>query len=195
MSRTRFAGPKRAAALGLFFLAAAACGDDDPAGLGDDGFTANFTASITGDVNTSMSGTAVFATGTDPETGQSAWVMYMTTDSAQAFSSGENVAFFGLGAPEERAYVLEDFTQSGDFPDGGAAGWVILFDGQSVTGIFGSTGGTLTITSLSANRMDGTFTLTATGTVFDGQNATEGTVTVQGSFQATSGFFLVPFGA
>ncbi|NNF28425.1 MAG: hypothetical protein HKN73_14470 [Gemmatimonadetes bacterium] len=196
MTRSRFPVFSRAAALGLFFLIAGACGDDGPAGPGDDGFTANFTASVTGDVNTSIAGTAVFSTGTDPETGESAWVMYMTTgaDANQAFSSGENVAFFGLGAPEERAYVLEDITASEEFPDGGAAGWVLLFDGQTISGIFGSTGGTLTITSLSANRMDGTFTVTATGTIFDGQEATEGTVTVQGSFQATSGLFLVPFG-
>ena len=194
MVRTRFPVAGRVAALGLFFLAAAACGDDDPAGPGDE-FTAEFTASVTGDVNTTMTGTAVFASGTDPETSETAWVVYMTTgtDANQAFSSGQNVAFFGLGAPEQRAYMLEDFAESGDFPDGGAAGWVILYEGQTISGIFGSTGGTLTITSVSANRMDGTFNLTATGTVFDaGGAATEGTITVQGSFEATSGAFLVP---
>ena len=194
MRRIRSPLAGRAAALTFLFLLAAGCGDDDPAGPGGDGFSANFTASVTGDLNASMSGTAVFASGTDPETGQQAWIMYMTTDSTQAFSSGQNVAFFGLGAPEQRAYVLEDFTQSEEFPVGGAAGWVILFDGQTISGIFGSTGGTLTITSLSANRMDGTFSITATGSVFDGQMATEGTITVQGSFQAASGLFLVPFG-
>ncbi|NNM33357.1 MAG: hypothetical protein HKO53_09840, partial [Gemmatimonadetes bacterium] len=69
MTRSRFPVFSRAAALGLFFLIAGACGDDGPAGPGDDGFTANFTASVTGDVNTSIAGTAVFSTGTDPETG------------------------------------------------------------------------------------------------------------------------------
>ncbi|MDH3222308.1 MAG: hypothetical protein OEO23_01220 [Gemmatimonadota bacterium] len=193
MKSVRHSRSAMGTALVLLTALAAACGDDDPTGPGDGGFAANFTASVTGDVTATLNGTAVFASGTDPETEQQAWVMYMATDSTQAFAGGQTVAFFGLGAPEQRAYVLEDITQSEGFPDGGAAGWVILFDGQTLTGVFGSTGGTLTITSLSTNRMDGTFSLTAAGTVFDGTNATEGTVTVQGSFEATTGLFLGPF--
>lgn len=181
----------RLAAATLLAAFAVACGDDDPTGP-DGGFEATYTATVSGDVTATLGGTAVFATGTDPESGQSAWLVYLVTDEGAAFSAGNNVIFAGLGAPQQQSYMLTDMTGSSDLPEGGAGAILIMYDGQTLSGVFSSTGGTLTVTSLSENRMDGTFSLTASGTVFDGETSTEGEVTIQGSFEARTGAFLVP---
>jgi len=180
-------------------LAVAACGDDEPGllGPGDQTFEGTYTATISGAATQTVSGTAIFAKGTDPESGQQGWIVYLPTDVQNPLVAGNNVLFVGLGEPESRAYTLEDI-HSGpeEFPNGGAAGMVLLYDGQNFTGAFNSTGGTLTVTSVSDTRMDGSFNFTAEGFTFDGTNQPqEGTVNVQGTFQAEGGTFLNPFGS
>lgn len=183
---------RRFAAVMLVAAGALSCGDDDPAGPGDGPFEGTYTATVSGAVTATLGGTAIFASGTDPDTGESAWVVYLVENENAAFTSGNNVFFAGFGPPEERSYMLQDISESQDIPESGAGGVVIMYDGQMLTGAFLSTGGSLTITDLSADRMDGTFNFTAVGNVFDGQTATEGAVTVQGSFEAQTGAFVVP---
>lgn len=198
ISRESWRSPQGArTVLVLLVLAIAGCGDDtaDPLGPGDQGFQGNYTATISGSATASVSGTAIFAKGTDPESGQQAWIVYLPTDPNQPLTGGNNVLFVGLGEPESRAYTLEDIHANGEeFPDGGAAGAVFLFDGQSISGAFNSTGGTLTFSSVSDTRVDGTFSFSAEGFTFDsGNQPQEGTVNVSGSFQAEGGTFLNPF--
>jgi len=52
----------------------------------------------------------------------------------------------------------------------------------------------LVVQSASAARIGGTFNFTATGNINAGQNTTEGQITIQGTFQASNGTFLLPFG-
>ena len=190
----------RSRAIRLVTLAAlstilVACGDDsgDPVGI-DEVFQGTYTATLTGALTETLSGRAWFGSGTDPETGESAWIAYLVTDAQNPLAAGENVMFFGLGEPQQTGYVLADISGGGEFPEGGAAGMVLTYAAQTLSGAFSSTGGSLTVTSLSSTRMDGTFNFTAEGAVFTGGVPSEGTITVSGSFEAEGGSFLSPFG-
>ena len=196
MTRVQPRSTVRRVLMAITVLCAACGGDDDGlTGPGDIAFEANYTATVSGAVTQTIAGTAIFGTGTDPESGEQAWIVYLVTDPNSPLSAGSSVFFFGLGAPDIRSYTLEDFSQTGDvFPDGGVAAFVLVYDGQTLDGIFNSTGGSLTVSSLSETRMDGTFSFSATGTAFVGGTPADGSVTVQGSFEARGGSFLVPFG-
>ena len=170
---------------------AVGCGGDSPT---DGGGAGTYTATISGALTGTISGNAFFATGIDPDTQEQAWIAYLVDGNiSSGFTAGDNVMFFGRGAPTERTYNLEDISTTNEFPDGEAGGFVITYTGQTLVGALGSTGGTLVVTSVSGTTMNGTFNFTAEGSVFDGANYVPGSVTVSGTFQATGGNFLTPF--
>ena len=142
----------------------AACGSDDPTDPGG-ALSGSYTATVTGAIDAALAGTAFFGSGTDPDTQQPAWIAYLVESEQAGFATGEAIAFFGLGAPQSRTYLLED-AASGEFPDGEAGGFVIVYDGTSLSGIFYSSAGSLTVTSVTSNQMNGTFSFTAEGVTF-----------------------------
>jgi hypothetical protein len=171
--------------------ALSACGSDDPTDIGN--LEGSYTATVSGAVNQSLSGVAIFGSGTDPESSEQAWITYLTTDAQTGLAGGQSISFFGLGAPQARTYILQDLQQSGEFPDGEAVGMVILYTGQTLSGLFYSTAGALTVTSVSADQMNGTFTFTAEGLTFPpGGQPVQDIISVTGTFQASGGQFLVP---
>ena len=177
----------------LLGLVASGCGDDGTSPE-EELDSASFTATVSGALSRSFSGVATFSAGTDPETGESAWVLYLSTGGNNPTAATDLIWFAGIGAPSEGTKSVTDLAETGDLPEGGVGGFVFVTDQSAGTiGTFLSQSGELRINSLSASRMDGTFTFTADGTIAS-QPPVEGSITVQGSFQAENGLFLLPFG-
>jgi hypothetical protein len=168
----------------LAVAVAAACGDSDG---GEDSPTepngaGTFSATITGDVEGSISGSAVFGVVSDPQGGEAAWSVVLVSG-AQGSS---NVTIVHLGeSPETRTYSLMDIVEDGSFDEGTAALLVLDASGQMFSG--GSVSGTITITSVGGDRLRGTFSINAHGAIVDSGGAvTEVDVTVSGEFDAGS---------
>lgn len=122
-----------------------------------------FTATVSGATSASLSGSAVFAA-----TGQG-FVLDLVNKDAQ----GPMISFVRVGAlPGTGTYTFSAVPQPGEIVGLYATG------GATPTG-YASTGGTLTITTSSSDRLKGSFSFTATG----GGTGTA-TVSITGSFDA-----------
>lgn len=165
-------------------LTLVACGGDDD-GVGPDPGeepVGSFSATISGDVSASLSGEALHGeTVIDDETGDQGWVAVMGFQETETTSAIMLVRL--AGRPGPGTYSLDDLT-SGEGLD--ASEWgafvVVATGGQSIAFSGFSTTGTVTITSSSADHVEGSFTIQATG--FASGSQTELSVTAQGEFEA-----------
>ena len=167
-------------------LTLSACGgDDDPAGPDVDADDGTFALEMSGDVEQSLEGVAYFGAGTDPETGESGWILWLSTSEDE--STGQTLYFVRNGdRPGTGTYTLSD----PDALEGNdtAIGAVFLgTTGTNSTTMLVSTGGSLVVTESSDGDMEGSFTVQAQGTSFVGGQPAEANVTITGEFDAESG--------
>lgn len=181
----------------LFFAALlTACGgnDDGPVGLDPDNpqFEGSFTATFSGLTDITTSGVAIFGAGTDPSSGQPTWVVYLVKDPNNPAASAEAVYFVGTNNLSQQTYALSDPSANGGTPASGVTGMAFVTSQSGTFGTFVSEAGTLQITSQTSSRLDGTFTFNGEGTLIEGGQSTQGAFTIQGSFEAQNGNFLLP---
>ncbi|HXE58525.1 MAG TPA: hypothetical protein VNK43_11045 [Gemmatimonadales bacterium] len=160
------------------FLAACGGGDDkDPTGPGNPG-QPGFSATVTGDLEGDMNGTASFAQVTDPdlgsvfqltftETGDEGTMLFVTPGQRPGQGTYDVVASEEPAAGE---FVIVIYSGDPDDPDA-------FFLGQA---------GTVTFSASSGNQVKGTFEFDALGVVMEDPE-TELAVTVSGSFTANAG--------
>ncbi|MDZ7771903.1 MAG: hypothetical protein U5K31_04075 [Balneolaceae bacterium] len=174
--------------LGLFLIQG--CSDES-----NSESTGSFTIEITGDVNKTIEGTAIFGGATDPETNQSGFVLVMSTADDPEQSSGTSEGVW-IGTddsdrPGEGTYSLLN-TDNYEEGDSGFWGFSFLNEGQQMSTIIYSTSGSVEITSSSSDNVSGTFTMQAEGFRTSGQGSEEITVTLSGDFSAIGGNAFVP---
>jgi hypothetical protein len=174
-------------ALGALLAAvfAAACssgGADDTTGPNNNpGTVGSFSATVSGAMSASLSGSAAF--GSSSVSGQQGFAIALVP------ASGTNTIFFGrvnAQAPGTGTYQISDFlTQSSV----NGALIAALFAGTAQSGqIYVSNSGTLTITSASADEIKGNFTVSASAVTVSGTQ----TVSITGTFTAKHGTINVP---
>lgn len=171
------------AALALVLFTACGGGGDSTGPNNDNGngsgdnTAGTFTGSISGDLDVSLDGTAAWGTATDPNTGQTSWVIVLAT------TGGSGITIVGVGDSEISAttYNLADATQNFDTGTGAS---IYLSQNGANTFTGASTGGTVDITSTSGGNVAGTMNIQATGFALSGSSPQEETVTVTGSFNA-----------
>jgi hypothetical protein len=172
----------------LLVLGAAACGDD---GTGPDNGNdqGEFTATVSGPVNGTFSGYA-WQSGTvvDAQTNTQGWVLFLGSQD----NPGSVVYVVRLGSrPGSGTYSLVDLSQSsGDLQSGEFAGVVTVSLPGGLTFAGSSSGGSLTITSSSDDRVKGSFQFQITG--FDPTTQLEVTASMSGTFDAVSNPFTFP---
>ncbi len=159
----------------------AACGGDDNGGTGPgNGGKAGFSAEVTGDVETSVEGAALFGTKADEAQGLLFGVEMAETGEGESVIQ---IIRIGGAVPAVGDYQITDALngnpQNGDFV-------AMAFDSEdgTPTAIFVATGGTLKVTSSSATAFKGTFTFDAQGGLFEDPENTL-TINVAGSFNAS----------
>ncbi len=167
-------------------LALVACSSDDPTGTGggNGGGNGSFNANVTGGVTASFSGVA--AQGEGPvEAGQQGWILALGDFTTIANNS---IVVELLGTrPPNGTYQLIDVVAAGDLLPGEWAGFLFLGDGTTISYFGSSVSGTVTITSSSADRVEGTYDFQ----VSDGGNPAV-VATVTGSFSAVGGVVNLP---
>lgn len=167
-----------AAVLALSLVAACSDDEDGDGATGPDTSEGTFTATVSGDVDASIQGEAAWGGATDPETGDQAWVVALGDESQNAVL----VVHIGDDQPNEQSYSLADITGTQDFEAGTAALIVVTIDSSTLS--VGSTGGSITVTSSSSDRVQGTFSITASGVLLENGMSTEVDVTISGEFDA-----------
>jgi hypothetical protein len=144
-------------------------------------------------VNESAEWNATFATGTDPETGNSGFVVYMYPGEQPA--EGSPFVFISRTSerPDEGSYSFGDVS-SGDgnsFQSEFGMFGVLSRNQESFEIFYSDSGGALDITSSSGSRVEGNFDLN--GTFFIPSAVPEGVdVSISGSFKAPNGAFFAP---
>ena len=174
-------------------LAFGACGGDgDPVGVGPGnggGDEGSFSATVSGDITASFNGTAFHGEATDSGSGDQAWILALNTDDP---NSGNSVLVFRLaGRPGTGTYDLKDLVSSGGLEDGEWGAIVTVGQGGGL--VFGafSVSGTVTISSSSESRVQGTFSIQVTAV--DPSNPQQQlSATVTGTFDARNGFVVFP---
>ena len=162
-------------------LALVACSSDDPTGNG--GGNGSFNATVTGGVAGSFSGVA--AQGEGPvEAGQQGWILAL----GDVTTSANSIVVARLGTrPPVGTYQLIDLVSAGAFLPGDWGGFLFLVGPTDISYFGFSVSGTVTITSSSADRVEGTFDFQ----VSDGGNPPV-VATVTGSFIAVGGVVNLP---
>lgn len=155
-------------------------GNDD-----DESTVGSFSAEITGDgIDEELDGLAWFGEYEDDEIGEEGFVIWMSA--SQANMAGQTVGLItvsdrpGTGTYPIVNFVDEDFE---DIPAGSFA--AVAYGGSSA--YYVSTGGSLTLTTSSSNRVAGTYSFTARGGTIVDDELVETDVTVQGTFNAVGG--------
>ncbi len=170
-------------------LALVACSSDDPTNPGGGGSggggTGSFSATVTGGVTASFSGVAVQAE-EDIGTGQLGWIIGLGDPSADASNL---IAFVLNGSrPGPGTYQLIDLATAPDFLPGEWIAFLTLGGGMTTVSYLGfSVSGTVTITSSSAELVEGSYNFQVSD---GGQPPVVATVT--GTFSAVSGAVNLP---
>lgn len=173
-------------AIGSMMLAAtvalAACGGDDggSTGPGNGGNPTSFSAEVTGDVETSVQGAALFGTRTDEAQGTLFGVEMAETGAGESVIQ---IIRIGGRIPAAGTYQIVDALNSNP-ADGDFVAMAFDSDNGQPVAIFVGTGGTLTVTSSTANAFKGTFTFDAQGGLFNDPENTL-SINVAGTFYAT----------
>lgn len=182
-------------AIGWMTMAAtvvlAACGADDggSTGPGNGGGPTTFSAEVTGDVETSVQGAALFGTQTD-ETGTLFGVEMAETGAGESVIQ---IIRLGGQVPAVGTYAIAD-ALNGSPQDGDFVAMAFDSDNGQPTAIFIGTGGTLEVTSSTATAFKGTFSFDAQGGLFNDPETTL-TIKVDGSFHATPAPAAIRFSA
>lgn len=185
---------RRAAGMTLAILAfaVAACGGDDPAspgggGGGGGGTDGTFTATMSGDVQGSFSGSAVFAVVPTGEA-QSGQAFGLTLGDQEAGGESFSLQVFLDGSrPGSGTYSVSNDGSGGDITS--ASGAALLSYGSGGSSASSTASGTaasgqLTITSSSASEVSGSVSLQLDLRFGDGST---GAATVTGDFTAIGG--------
>lgn len=168
-------------------LAVAACSSSDDGTGPDENSQGTFTATLSGPVNTSLSGYA-WQSGTivDQQSNQQGWVLFLGTN-----ANASAVYIIRQGSrPGPGTYSMVDLNQTGDLSDGQFGGIATVSLGGTQTFAGFTSGGTITISSSSEERVQGTFNLQFTG--FDPNTQLEVTATASGSFNAVANAVVFP---
>jgi hypothetical protein len=175
-------------ALALPF-ALSACGDDST-GPDDDQGAGTFSATVSGGVSDSFSGQAFFGEGTDPDTDETGWVLWLTTSESE--TSGQAIYFVRQGTrPGTGTHSLADI-ENDELAAGAIGAMMIDYESDSFGGVFVSTGGSLVLSESDNDRMKGSFTIEASGFVTEAGEPVETSVTITGQFDGTGGNVVYP---
>ncbi len=163
----------------------AACGSDGDGGTGPGnggGNTPAFEATVSGDVETTVKGDALFGEVSDPEAG-AIFAVEMSEDDTTGGALIQIIRM-GSGIPGTGTYQLLDGI-NGTPTDGD---WVAAAydseDGQLV-GLFVATSGSVVVTSANSSTFQGTFDFIAVGGLI-ADPSQEMTIAVNGKFKAKS---------
>lgn len=173
-------------AIGWMTMAAtmvlAACGGDDggSTGPGNGGGPTTFSAEVTGDVQTTVQGAALFGTRTDEAQGTLFGVEMAETGAGESVIQ---IIRLGGQVPAVGTYQIVD-ALNGTPQDGDFVAMAFDSDSGQPTAIFVGIGGTLNVTSSTATAFKGTFTFDAEGGLFSDPETTL-SIKVDGSFHAT----------
>ena len=168
---------------------AAACGDST-----SPGGEATFAFVFQGDANGAVQGdTAVFGGGVDPFSDDSTWVLDLHTGATGAL---QGVAFLTFGGrPGAGSYPIVQFDELSDIEAGSFGSVVVISPTSEVPiGFVGdAVSGTLTISSSTAELVEGSFEMEAAGVAGETTETVEdGRVSVAGTFTAVPLEVLVP---
>lgn len=173
--------------LGLFLIQG--CSDSNEESSG------SFSIEISGDMNESIEGTAIFGGATDPETEQQGFIIVMAeSDGSGEATANTRGAWLGTDDSERPGEGTYPLLNIDNYEEGDSGFWGFSFlseEGQVSATVY-STSGSLEISSSSSDNVSGSFTMQATGFRFDGQTSEEIEVTVTGSFSAIGGDAYVP---
>lgn len=178
-------------ALTVLAVGTLAC-DDGTSTEEEEVFAGSFSATVTGDFQASYEGEGFFGESTDPETGETVWIVYLISDgeSSQADAALYFVRY--AARPGPGTYDLDD---AGDENFGAGDMSAMLIGSTEDSSLFvHSTGGSLTITESSSGRVEGTFSIDAAGVVLTGGEQSEVTVTIAGEFDVADGTVFFPSG-
>jgi len=188
----------------LLSLSLSAC-DSTTDGMIDEGDVSTNAFELTvesTDQTRTLEGLSFFVAGTEPETGEQAFFIYLT----DAEENPEEASIFGIigratDRPGTGTYTFVDFDPEGDdFDEELLNDQFILILWEFNDGGFSfhtSTAGTVELTTSSSDRVAGTFELTASTLSFASGEEETVTTTVTGAFDAPGrdDFFDIPFSA
>lgn len=165
----------------------AACGGDDNTGPdGNDGGSnsATFQMTLDGDIDHSMTGPVAFAgQPADPETETPA---LFAIGGGTAQEDTPNSGAFAFFRENEARPGTGEYEIGSVDDENGDIFYAIIFTGTDETlRAWGSESGTLKITKSTSDRLEGSFTFTATGGLITGPG--DETVTITGTFKAVHG--------
>jgi hypothetical protein len=156
-----------------------ACGGSDSVGPGTGGGPA-FTATVSGDVQTSIKGDARFGEATDPNSGD-----IFAVEMSENDSTGGGVIqliHIGSGVPGAGTYGLADAV-NGNPGDGDWVAAAYDTDNGQLTASFAATSGSVKVTRTDNGTYQGTFDFIATGAA-TADPGTVLTIAVNGKFKA-----------
>ena len=161
----------------------AACGGDGDGGTGPgNGGTPAFTATVTGDVETTVKGDAMFGEVSDPQAGQ-IFAVEMSEDDPTGGALIQIIRM-GSGIPGTGTYPLLDGINGTPAEGDWVAAAYDSENGQLV-GLFVATSGSVKVTSASSSSFEGTFDFIAVGGLI-ADPTQEMTIAVNGKFKAKS---------
>ncbi|PEN05988.1 hypothetical protein CRI93_10925 [Longimonas halophila] len=156
-------------------------------------------------VNMSIGGTdvelnAFFATGTDPETNEEGFLIYLTEaddlSGSGSFQTGNAFGIIGRLSPrpETGTYTFADLELNDSDDVLRDQFGFVYFEGVGTQDqrIVLSSGGTIELTTSNSSRVAGSFDITGTALTFSGTGANEEEVSIEGNFDAASAPFFIP---
>lgn len=143
---------------------------------------------------------AFFATGTDPETGEDGFIVYLTEadnlSGGSAFQSGDAFGIMGRlsSRPGTGSYSVVDISRDDSDELLRDQFAFIYFEGVGTMSqrIVVSSGGTVEISTSTNDRVAGSFDIDALSTTFSGSSFSEESVSIDGTFDASNVPFFVP---
>lgn len=164
-------------------------------GGGSGSAAGSFTATYTGDVSKQISGIAFFGEGDMPDTGQHAWVLYLSTGGQEDTTAvNEGLFFIRAGTrPDAGDLQLAAVASASDtLPTGATAAVSVLKNASGQQDVLlVSQSGTITFDNSSSSSVSGSFQITASGiTGLAGGSLTPISGTITGTFTAVAGAFI-----
>jgi hypothetical protein len=157
-----------------------ACSGSDSTGPVNGGAGAAFSATVSGDVQTSIKGQALFGQATDPDAG-TIFAVEMSEDDSTGGGLIQLI-HIGGGTPAAGTYNLTDAVNGTP----GSGDWIAAAydsDQGQMTASFVATSGSVTVTRSGNGRFEGTFDFTAIGAAMS-DPTTSLTIAVHGTFKA-----------